>query len=141
MAGITSWTMPVCVGVDTVGSGTAWIACNEGLGRALRHDVNGPDVLDRLCRFCDLFGPLVGDARPTGAPVDRRRVLRTGILPVLHSSIVHREPGIGQVGAGVVHPPPRLSSLPAGPSSRQARPKPRGTHSMAQPHSPSLHTT
>src|SRR5439155_1047643 len=34
MAGITSWSMPVCVGVDTAGAGTAYVTFNEGLGRA-----------------------------------------------------------------------------------------------------------
>jgi len=40
---------------------------------------------------------------PTG--IDLRRVVRTGILPVIDTGIAHREPGIGQVGAGIVRPP------------------------------------
>ena len=40
---------------------------------------------------------------PTG--IDVRKVIRTGIRPVIDSGIAHREPGIGQVGAGIVHPP------------------------------------
>jgi hypothetical protein len=79
MAGITSWTMPVCVGVDTAGSGTAWIAFNEGLGRALRYGANGPDVLDRLRWFRDVFGPMVGAALRAGQPVDLRRILAEAV--------------------------------------------------------------
>ncbi|HEX6288907.1 MAG TPA: DUF1116 domain-containing protein [Herpetosiphonaceae bacterium] len=40
---------------------------------------------------------------PTG--IDVRRVVETGILPIINTGIAHREPGIGMVGAGLVHPP------------------------------------
>ncbi|MCT8268008.1 MULTISPECIES: DUF1116 domain-containing protein [Afifella] len=37
--------------------------------------------------------------------LDVRRVVESGITPVINTGIAHREPGIGQVGAGVVRPP------------------------------------
>ncbi len=40
---------------------------------------------------------------PTG--IDVRRVVETGILPVINTGIAHHKPGVGQVGAGVVRPP------------------------------------
>jgi hypothetical protein len=40
---------------------------------------------------------------PTG--IDVRRVVETGIVPTINTGIAHREPGIGQVGAGVVKAP------------------------------------
>jgi hypothetical protein len=40
---------------------------------------------------------------PTG--IDVRKVLRTGTAPVINTGIAHREPGVGQVGAGVVRAP------------------------------------
>jgi hypothetical protein len=40
---------------------------------------------------------------PTG--IDIRKVLATGLLPVINTAIANRLPGRGQVGAGVVHPP------------------------------------
>ncbi|MCL6498879.1 MAG: DUF1116 domain-containing protein [Firmicutes bacterium] len=40
---------------------------------------------------------------PTG--IDIRRVVRTGITPRVNTGIAHKEPGIGQVGAGLVRPP------------------------------------
>jgi len=36
---------------------------------------------------------------PTG--VDIRKVVRTGITPTINTGIAHREPGIGQIGAGI----------------------------------------
>jgi hypothetical protein len=43
--------------------------------------------------------------RGTPVGIDVRKVIRTGILPVIDTGMAHREPGIGQVGAGIVHPP------------------------------------
>ena len=40
---------------------------------------------------------------PTG--IDIRKVVRTGITPRVNTGITHREPGVGQVGAGLVRPP------------------------------------
>ena len=41
----------------------------------------------------------------TPAGIDVRRVLDTGIRPIINTGIAHREPGIGQVGAGVTRAP------------------------------------
>ncbi|HUQ74190.1 MAG TPA: DUF1116 domain-containing protein [Burkholderiales bacterium] len=43
----------------------------------------------------------------TGTPacIDARRVLDSGILPVINTGIAHKEPGIGQIGAGVTRAP------------------------------------
>jgi hypothetical protein len=42
-----------------------------------------------------------------GAPVgiDIRKVVQTGILPVIDTAIAHREPGHANLGAGIVRPP------------------------------------
>ena len=40
---------------------------------------------------------------PTG--IDIRRVVETGILPVINTGMAHKQPGVGQVGAGVVRAP------------------------------------
>jgi len=47
------------------------------------------------------------DFRGTPVGIDLRSVVRSGILPVIDTGIAHREPGIGQVGAGIVRPPAR----------------------------------
>ncbi len=41
----------------------------------------------------------------TPAGIDIRKVVDTGILPVINTGIAHREAGIGQIGAGVTHAP------------------------------------
>lgn len=45
------------------------------------------------------------DFRGTPLGIDIRKVIETGILPVINTGMAHREAGIGQVGAGIVHPP------------------------------------
>ena len=40
---------------------------------------------------------------PTG--IDARKVVGAGLTPTINTGIAHREPGIGQVGAGVVQAP------------------------------------
>jgi len=37
--------------------------------------------------------------------IDIRKVLATGLLPVINTAVANRLPGRGQIGAGVVHPP------------------------------------
>jgi hypothetical protein len=43
---------------------------------------------------------------PTG--IDIRKVVETGILPSINTGVAHRLPGVGQVGAGLVHPPANI---------------------------------
>ena len=48
--------------------------------------------------------PLLHDA-PAPAGVDARRVVDTGLLPVIDIVMVHRERGRGAVGFGLTSPP------------------------------------
>jgi hypothetical protein len=41
----------------------------------------------------------------TPSGIDALKVLNTGVLPVINTGIAHREPGIGQIGAGIVTAP------------------------------------
>ncbi len=40
---------------------------------------------------------------PTG--IDARLVVETGVAPVINTGIAHREPGVGQIGAGIARAP------------------------------------
>ena len=37
--------------------------------------------------------------------IDARKVVETGITPVINTGIAHKVAGMGQIGAGTVHPP------------------------------------
>ena len=43
--------------------------------------------------------------RGTPLGIDVRKVVETGVLPVINTGIAHKEPGVGQIGAGIVYPP------------------------------------
>ncbi|MGN6189637.1 MAG: DUF1116 domain-containing protein [Conexibacter sp.] len=43
--------------------------------------------------------------RGTPVGIDCRAVVHTGVLPFVNTGIAHREPGVGQIGAGLVRPP------------------------------------
>ncbi|MCD6253634.1 MAG: DUF1116 domain-containing protein [Thermotogae bacterium] len=45
------------------------------------------------------------DFRGTPTGIDIRKVVEKGILPRINTGIAHKEPGIGQVGAGLTYPP------------------------------------
>ena len=43
--------------------------------------------------------------RGAATGIDVRKVVRTGILPVINTGMAHKDAGVGQVGAGIVNPP------------------------------------
>jgi len=57
-----------------------------------------------LARNNDFGIPALGFAgTPTG--IDARRVVDSGIQPVINTGIAHREAGVGQIGAGIAKAP------------------------------------
>jgi hypothetical protein len=63
-----------------------------------------------------------------GSPacIDVRRVVDTGITPVINTGIAHREPGIGQVGAGITRAPLACFSQAVAALARNLRAKENG---------------
>lgn len=51
------------------------------------------------------FSLPVLDFRGTPTGIDVRRVVESGLCPVINTGIAHRQPGIGQIGAGIVRAP------------------------------------
>jgi len=45
------------------------------------------------------------DFRGTPTGIDIRKVVEKGIAPKVNTGVAHKDPGIGQVGAGIVNPP------------------------------------
>jgi hypothetical protein len=48
------------------------------------------------------------DFRGTPTGIDLRKVVELGITPRINTGIAHKNPGVGQVGAGLVRPPLRI---------------------------------
>lgn len=51
------------------------------------------------------FSQPVLDFRGSPTGIDIRKVVETGIVPIITTGSVHKEAGIGQIGAGLTHPP------------------------------------
>jgi len=73
-------------------------------------------TVEDAVRYTDLMGEITTAENPNvtipalgfrGLPtgIDVRKVMDTGILPVINTAIAHKEPGIGMIGAGITHPP------------------------------------
>lgn len=45
------------------------------------------------------------DFRGGPTAIDLMKVIETGIRPIINTGIAHKDAGVGQVGAGIVHPP------------------------------------
>jgi hypothetical protein len=45
------------------------------------------------------------DFRGTATGIDIQKVIESGIRPIINTGIAHKNPGVGQVGAGLVSPP------------------------------------
>lgn len=53
----------------------------------------------------DTFLIPILDFQGTATGIDIRKVVKTGILPVIDTAIAHKDPGVGMIGAGMVSPP------------------------------------
>jgi hypothetical protein len=57
-----------------------------------------------LARNPEFALPALGFAG-TPTAIDARRVVESGVAPVINTGIAHREPGVGQIGAGIARAP------------------------------------
>lgn len=95
---------------ETAGLGAAAMAASPAIVRFVGGDVKqAVEITNRMSRIT--YGKhryftipyLEFEGTPTG--VDVRKVLRLGLPPVADTGIAHRNPGVGQVGAGIVEIP------------------------------------
>ncbi|MQA72902.1 MAG: DUF1116 domain-containing protein [Solirubrobacterales bacterium] len=62
-------------------------------------------MYDIACGESEAFRVPALGFRGTPLGIDAREVVHTGLLPQINTGIAHREPGVGQIGAGLVTPP------------------------------------
>lgn len=95
---------------ETAGLGAAAIAASPAIVKFVGGDVKSAvEITNRMGRICYsrhryfTIPYLEFEGTPTG--IDVRKVLRLGISPVADTGIAHKNPGVGQVGAGIVEIP------------------------------------
>jgi hypothetical protein len=93
-AGVGGFAMAAAPAIVKFVGGTAADALHHSLRmRAITLGANPSFTLPAL----DFAGVAAG--------IDARKVVDRGILPVINSGIAHREPGVGQIGAGITTAP------------------------------------
>ena len=93
-AGIGGFAMATAPAIVTFISGTAKDAINTTIDM---YEITFAEHKYFTIPFLDFRGT------PTG--IDIRKVVEKGILPRMNTGVAHKDPGVGQVGAGVVSPP------------------------------------
>lgn len=95
---------------ETNGLGGFAMAASPAIVKFVGGSVN--DALDYSIRMRTIthgtnpnFSIPALDFAGTASGIDLLKVLDTNTMPVINSGIAHKEAGIGQIGAGVVHPP------------------------------------
>jgi hypothetical protein len=97
--------------IEVIGLGGSSMAASPGVIRFV-----GAGTQDDAIRYTREMGDiscaksshfLLANLDFEGAPlgIDIRKVVETGIVPVINTGIAHKKPGIGQIGAGVVRAP------------------------------------
>ncbi|MEP6843868.1 MAG: DUF1116 domain-containing protein [Pseudolysinimonas sp.] len=92
--GIGGFAMAAAPAIVALVGGTVAEAMEYSLAMTSITTGNNPNVTIPALDFMGV---------PTG--IDVRKVMETGILPIINTAIAHREPGIGMIGAGITHPP------------------------------------
>jgi len=93
-AGIGGFAMAAAPAIVTFISGTPKDAINTTL-----------DMYEITCTEHKYFTIPALDFRGTPTGIDIRKVIEKNMLPRVNTGVAHKDPGIGQVGAGVVSPP------------------------------------
>jgi hypothetical protein len=96
-AGIGGFAMATAPAIVTFISGTPKDAVNTTMDM---YEITFAEHKYFTIPFLDFRGT------PTG--VDIRKVVEKGLLPRVNTGVAHKDPGVGQVGAGVVSPPANI---------------------------------
>jgi hypothetical protein len=92
--GIGGFAMATAPAIVALVGGTVDEAMNYSVKMKEITTTENPNVTIPLLNFSGI---------PTG--IDIRKVVQTGIMPVINTAIAHKDPGIGMIGAGITHPP------------------------------------
>src|SRR4051812_26662666 len=91
--------------VETYGLGALAVAASPAAARSVGLAPVTDDAALRAIAAGESPDIRFPDGRPAILGIDARKVAATRISPPVHTGIAHRQPGIGQIGGGVTHPP------------------------------------
>jgi hypothetical protein len=95
-----------CIGIGGMAMGCAPAVVNfVGAGSvedAIQYSLTMGDIV--IDRNPNMPMPNL-DFKGVAAGIDICKVVETGILPIINTGVAHKQPGVGQIGAGIVNPP------------------------------------
>ncbi|BCA86448.1 acyl-CoA synthetase FdrA [Enterococcus saigonensis] len=96
---------------ETVGVGAMAMVAAPGVTRFVGAGgfQDALDISDEMEQICQTHNPTwtipTWDFKGTCLGIDIRKVVETGITPIINTGIAHKKAGVGQVGAGTVRAP------------------------------------
>ncbi len=96
--------------VETVGLGGMIIGAAPSIcsfvGGTTAHSRRAMEVMQSICIGKNpKFGPATMNFMPAPIGIDVRKVVKTGIAPIINTGVLHRSSGVGQIGAGIARAP------------------------------------
>ncbi len=96
--------------VETVGLGGMIIpaapSISSFVGGTLTDSVRTMKKMQSICFGSNQkFGPGSADFCPAPLGIDIRKVVKTGVVPIVDTGVLHKTSGVGQIGAGIARAP------------------------------------
>ncbi len=96
--------------VETVGLGGMVIGAAPSLstfvGGSMENSVRAMKTMKSICEGTNpKFAPASVDFMSAPLGIDIRKVVKTGIMPIIDTGVIHKSSGVGQIGAGIARAP------------------------------------
>lgn len=96
--------------VETVGLGGLVIGAAPSIssfvGGTVAHARRAMTGMRAICAAANpKFAPSAADFMPAPIGIDLRKVVRTGVAPIIDTGVLHRASGVGQIGTGIARAP------------------------------------
>lgn len=96
--------------VETVGLGGLVIGAAPGIssfvGGSVAHARKAMVAMRAICVASNpKFSPSAMDFMPGPIGIDVRKVVRTGVAPIIDTGVLHKASGVGQIGTGIARAP------------------------------------
>lgn len=96
--------------VETVGLGGMIIGAAPSIssfvGGTMEHSKRAMEVMQSICAGKNpRFGPASMNFMPAPVGIDVRKVVKSGVAPIIDTGVLHKSSGLGQIGAGIARAP------------------------------------
>ncbi len=96
--------------IETVGLGGMVIGAaptiSSFVGGSMVESLRAMRAMKSICEGSNpKFAPAAVDFMPAPLGIDIRKVVKTGITPIIDTGVIHKSSGVGQIGAGIARAP------------------------------------